>query len=258
MKKLFSLLLLGVVSFAAYKTFEKLTSPPVFETTFKNGNPHLSQAPQQLSKFQQQCERQLPPTSVRVVAQEAPVQEINTEGILDLTAKRGYVGANSFTLGLTTGGYQLKVSSVLNTLTFGNSATCARPTLNVVLSVPLHVVSIAKEVPPGSCLYGVLREHEYRHVAVNQKSLQWAKSVIEAEMKEFFKNQVYYGNTAEMRAQINQAIQNHWIPRTQNLYAEVQQHQLEIDTPDEYARVGRECNGEANRIMHATPGLARR
>jgi hypothetical protein len=46
------------------------------------------------------------------------------------------------------------------------------------------------------------------------------------------------------------------LPRAQQLHAEVEKQQLEIDTPQEYDRLSQVCDGAAAQIIANTPNLA--
>lgn len=219
--------------------------------------PTLLQAQNAETKFTETCEKQLPPTEILVTTELAPVTEVNNEDIRSLTTQEQEYRQGHFTLGLTSEKYRLSVNSKLTTLTDPRSlATCARVALDVSLSEPYHKVSIGREFSPGTCIFNEIRRHEYRHVAVNQNSIQWAKTVVEGELKTQFGNRVFYGDPTTLRQQIDDAVTSYWMPRVEQLHAEVQKQQQLIDTPEEYARLGAVCDGAANRVIAATPNLA--
>jgi hypothetical protein len=203
-----------------------------------------------------ECEKSLPPTEIVVAAQPAPVTEVNNEDIRTLTATQQSFSKGHFTMGLTTEAYSLSVETKLNTLTMSKGKeACLRPSLHVTLSEPYHKVSIAREFAPGTCIFNEIRTHEYRHVAVHQNSLEWARGVIEQEMKSQFGNRIYYGDPQQYKQQIEDAVNTYWLPRAQQLHAEVEKQQLEIDTPQEYDRLSQVCDGAAAQIIANTPNL---
>jgi hypothetical protein len=203
-----------------------------------------------------ECEKSLPPTEIVVTAQPAPVTEVNNEDIRTLTATQQSFSKGHFTMGLTTEAYSLSVTTMLNTLKMPNgTVSCVRPSLHVTLSEPYHKVSIAREFAPGTCIFNEIRTHEYRHVAVHQNSLEWARGIIEQEMKSQFGNRIYYGDPQQYKQQIDDAVNTYWLPRAQQLHAEVEKQQLEIDTPEEYARLSQVCDGAAAQIIANTPNL---
>jgi hypothetical protein len=50
-------------------------------------------------------------------------------------------------------------------------------------------------------------------------------------------------------------VNTYWLPRAQQLHAEVEKQQLEIDTPEEYARLSQVCDGAAAQIIANTSNL---
>lgn len=202
------------------------------------------------------CEKDLPATEIVVKAEPTPVTEVNNEDIRTLTMTQQSFSKGRFTMGLTTEQYNLKVLTKVNSLKMPNgTVSCIRPSLYVTLSEPFHKVSIAKEFAPGTCIFNEIRTHEYRHVAVHQQSLEWARGVIEQEMKAQIGNTIYYGDPKQLQQQVDEAVNTYWLPRAQQLHAEVEKEQLEIDTPQEYERLSSVCDGAARQIIANTPNL---
>jgi hypothetical protein len=207
--------------------------------------------------LQDECQTRLPSSRIVVMATEAPVQEMNNESLRELTAdsaaQNGPGAANQYTLGLTRTTLQLQVRYQLTLLSVpGVSQACARPALSVSITQPYHRVDIAREFAPGSCLYQAIRQHEYRHVRVNQENLRRAKAVIAREMKDYYGNRVFYGTRDEIIQQLDQAVKRYWIPRVQQLHETSQMRQQQIDSPEEYGRMGTICNGELARVLRAS------
>lgn len=216
-------------------------------------------APVSLREVQAQCERLLPATTVEVKVVDAAVMERNDESVRALSHGRADSHAGTFTFGLTTRGFSLAMASGLNSLTMPTmNLSCSRPNLEVTLTMQYHRVSLARELKPGTCLYDAVREHEYRHVQLNRDTLYWAAKVINAEMKEHFANQVYYGNPHDVQAEFQAAVRTYWLPRLKQLDDAGMAQHAQIDTPEEYGRLGRVCNGEANRIIQADDVLRAR
>ena len=202
------------------------------------------------------CEKDLSPTEIVVKTEPAAVTEVNNEDIRTLTMTQQSFSKGRFTMGLTTEQYDLKVLTKVNSLKMPNgTVSCMRPSLYVTLSEPFHKVSIAREFAPGSCIFNEIRTHEYRHVAVHRQSLEWARGVIEQEMKAQIGNTIYYGDPKQLQQQVDEAVNTYWLPRAQQLHAEVEKEQLEIDTPEEYERLSNVCEGAARQIIANTPNL---
>ena len=207
--------------------------------------------------FRTLCEKQLPPTEIEVTARPAPITEVNNEDIRYLTGQQQSFSRGTFTLGLTSEAYSLNVSTRLNLLQMpGGGVACVRPALTFTLTEPYHKVSIAREFAPGTCIFNEVRAHEYRHVAVHQQSLGWARDIIEQELRAQFGNNVYYGAPAQLQHDIQDAVNSYWLPRVQQLHAEVEKRQGEIDTHEEYERLSNVCEGAAKQIIAESPDLA--
>jgi hypothetical protein len=203
------------------------------------------------------CNRILPRNRISVVAQDVPVSESNERSMRTLTYSRASLHQGTAVLGVTETAFGIDMSAELNTEHIpGQSTVCSRLELDVVVSMKFHAVNIARELRPGTCGYEKVREHEYRHVAVNRKTLQTAATVLETEMSEFFGNQIFYGDPAALHAQLKSALQAHWLPRLEQLKEEGLAAHRELDTPEEYASNSTDCEGEIVSLITADSKLA--
>lgn len=209
--------------------------------------------------IQARCEQQLPATKVVVTVVDAHILELNDESVRTLSQSHAANHPGTFTFGLTTRGFSLAMASGLSSLTMPTlNVSCSRPDLEVTLTMQFHRVSVARELRPGSCLYDEVRGHEYRHVQLNRNTLVWAAKVIEKEMKEHFGNQVYYGDPYAVQAEFQEAVRTYWLPRLKQLDDQGMALHAQIDTPEEYARLGQVCNSETRRIIQADEVLRAR
>ena len=128
---------------------------------------------------------------------------------------------------------------------------CARPHIIVTLSLDPHVVSVASEFPEGGCAHRYIREHEMRHVKVNQHTLDDTATRMRQGLLSSFGNQVFYGTPAELENRFNRHIHGEWLPWVKAQMDQTLQLHREIDTPQEYARNRTVCNGEIARVLDA-------
>lgn len=202
------------------------------------------------------CQGSLPRTRVTVLSKETPVTESNEHSISSLTFSHPSYHKGQVILGSTETAFQMDMSADLVSRTVPESGeSCSRLGMTVVVSMRFHVVNIAQELKPGTCSYVKVREHEYRHVAVNRDALYDAAGVLQREMQEFFGQRVFYGDPSKLRQELKVAIDSHWMPRLQQLKeAGLAQHQA-IDTDDEYASNNTDCEGEIPALLRSDAKL---
>jgi hypothetical protein len=205
------------------------------------------------------CERALANTRVTVVAQEVPISESNERGIRSLTFSdggRAHAKRGTAVLGTTEAAFSLVMDSRLNTqVAPASGQSCSRLDLAVVVSMLHHTVNVAREFKPGTCAYDKIREHEYQHVAINNAALHEAASALQSEMRQFFGNKIFYGDPTALLGQLRAALDNHWVPRLQQLKEEVLSEHDDVDSVDEYASNQTDCDGEIPEVLRGDPRL---
>jgi hypothetical protein len=210
----------------------------------------LGTPPPQSFTAERYCQRSLPLTHVTVVPKETIVSESNEHRISSLTFSHPSYHKGQVILGSTETAFQMDMSADLASSPVPNTDEfCSRVGVKVVVSMRFHVVNIARELKPGTCAYNKVREHEYRHVAVNRHALYHAAAVLQREMTLFFGQKVFYGTPADLRKELQGALELHWMPRLQKLKeAGLERHQA-IDTSEEYASNDVDCNGEIPALL---------
>lgn len=212
--------------------------------------PALAQTPS--SAWQAQCEARLPPTSIEVRAEPAPLRVRRDRRIADLMQLQRLPQEIAVTLGLTE--MQLGTRIALRSPTLSHPRerlVCMRPAITVTLSLDPHVVSVASEFEDGSCAHRHILAHEMRHVQVNQLTLVAAAERMRDGMRQSFGNKVYYGTAAELQERLTRHIQTQWLPWVDAQMKHTLQRHREIDTPEEYARNRTVCDGEIARTLDA-------
>lgn len=198
--------------------------------------------------FEQQCELRLPNTRVEVTALPGKLTYDFSRSMAGLTNS----AARQRTLGQVVLG--LTESKVETNMAWGNNllldpegkGSCMRPTLRLTLNIP-QVVSVAREFPRGSCAYNDIMRHELLHVQANQAHAEATALYLQKELTQFFGNKVFYGDEAELLAQLREAITQSWLPLVKTKMDEVnRQHNL-IDSPAEYAKNEFVCGGAISR-----------
>ena len=198
------------------------------------------------------CESRLPPTAIEVKTAHAPIRFTHHRRVAELTGVQQLPHQGFHTLGLTEMRLGTRIDYRSPSLTHPDEPlACARPHIVVTLSLDPHVVSVASEFPEGGCAHRYIREHEMRHVKVNQHTLDDTATRMRQGLRSSFGNQVFYGTPAELENRFNRHIHGEWLPWVKAQMDQTLQLHREIDTPQEYARNRTVCNGEIARVLDA-------
>ena len=212
--------------------------------------PALAQVPS--AAWQAQCEARLPPTSIEVNAEPAPIRHRRDRSVADLTQLQRLPQENAFTLGLTEMQLGTRIAFRSPTLSHPRERLmCMRPAITVTLSLDPHVVSVAREFEEGGCAHRHILAHEMRHVQINQLTLVNAAERMREGMQQSFGNKVYYGEPKELQERLTRHIREQWLPWVDAQMKHTLQRHRDIDTPEEYARNRTVCGGEIARTLDA-------
>ena len=116
------------------------------------------------------------------------------------------------------------------------------------------VVYLARELPYRSCSYQVVMEHEMKHVKMDKVFVgsysPYIPEMLEKAIQEIGVIRASSPEVAEKR--ISAAVTQYMADLGKNFSQVRSTMQAKIDTEDEYARLGKSCNGELSRIISAT------
>jgi hypothetical protein len=115
--------------------------------------------------------------------------------------------------------------------------------LNLQFGYSRRLVQIAREVPEHSCMYNEIREHEYKHVTVDNAIVTDNLAMVTSSLKTFVAS---YGPIAAADAedagrQFKAALKSAIKPTILHLYDLIEAAQDKVDTDAEYARVDNAC-----------------
>ncbi len=153
-------------------------------------------------------------------------------------------------LGLTLSRVEWRSEITVRSGAAAAGGVCAVPSeVRVTLLHAEHIIRLAREIPRGGCLAGEVLAHERRHAEVNRRTLREAADGLRAVARA-------WAARAEARApdvgaaalllqdQLAAAVE----PVLERLrQARAAQH-AQIDSPEEYRRLGRVCPGDQRRI----------
>lgn len=197
------------------------------------------------------CES-LPLPSVQVKRQDAPVTldtSYDYKSITALAAKERQ--SNIRVLGLTRGtsriNAELRIQSVIDP---SRQWECASPQIVVTYGFNPMTVYVAREFPEGSCAYNEIYRHELRHVQTYLDHLaSIEQDITEALAKRFETGRLYRGAVGQTQQMLQKELNDRWLPYLKRQIERVESSQALIDTPQEYERVARSCDGAIRRVI---------
>ncbi len=123
------------------------------------------------------------------------------------------------------------------------------PQIKVALIYSPMKVYIGKEFPPDSCAYQEILKHELRHVRVYQEYLPKVEATIRDALKQAFQAKPLYAPSGQAQTLLQQKINDGWLAYIQAEMDKVKALQALIDTPEEYARLGKLCGGQVQKVL---------
>jgi hypothetical protein len=195
-----------------------------------------------LGSFETRC-AQLPAARFHVVTVPMVVTEDDTEDVAQLTVRSGASADRHRTYGLTVANFGHETESRLRILEEASTGrACATPEVDVTLSMRPTTVYLARELAGDRCQREATRQHELRHVDAYRALLDEAAARLRAELPAAVAREAWSGGSAgDVRRRFDatlRAVLGDFMRTQHEVLAE---RQAGIDTPEEYARVGRAC-----------------
>lgn len=198
----------------------------------------------------EQCESRLKPTEIRVSSEPSKITYDFTRSVQELTQESGSAKRGQSTLGLTKVSFQTSLRYSGNYLVDQPTRkACMRPVVSVKLTVSPQTVFVAREFPQGTCMFNEVAQHELRHVQANQDAVEGAADALQAEMARHYGNRIFMGPQAELQRQLEEEMGRRWMPWAQAELERRRKVHEQIDSPQEYARLGQVCNGAARAAL---------
>ena len=161
-------------------------------------------------------------------------------------------------LGLALAQFGERQQMSVSTQTLANGSVCASvASVRVTFGFESRRVFVARELPPGSCIYNEVQSHEMKHVRADEELLRRYLPRVDERLR------VELRRMSPMRAANGQqavgAIRNRIEQLLRGMLDEfTREHdrvQAQIDTVDEYRRLSASCGGELSRYL---PGAGSR
>lgn len=209
----------------------------------------------QRTPFQARCEDELSKTVSVLTAQQNGYSIDTRLSYRALTAMKGGARANTYVLGLTRTESRMAIGldgPMLQDPVSGYE--CVAPQITVKLFYAPIVIYIGNEFAPGTCAYQEILTHELRHMKAYLDHLPRAEALVRGALAKRFEAKPLYAPKGTARNALAREINSGWLPYIKAEMGKVEVVQAAIDTAQEYARLGKTCNGEIQGILRSRQG----
>ena len=197
------------------------------------------------------------PARVALDMQVVPLRTDYSQSIGQLARKPGrppVTGrtANAHTLGLTASQYNQQWQVSIVTASLGQGRYCgAAQILTVTFGYDQRTVYVARELPQGSCIHAEVLAHEMRHVAVDEQLLREYVPALKRRLEDVVARlgPAQGRSERQVASAIEQPIKAAMRQLIDEFGRERSARQARVDTPAEYERISRSCNGEVSRYI---------
>jgi hypothetical protein len=202
--------------------------------------------------FQASCEDTLGKTISVLSSRDGGYRIDNSVSYRQLAQMKHPAQPNSYVLGLTR--TESRVSIGVGGKLLADPKTgyeCVAPRIDVSLYYLPIVVYVGREFVPGSCAYREILAHEMRHLNAYRDHLPKVETTVRAALARRFQGNPLYAPGGQARALLQREIDSNWMGYVKAELGKVEAVQAGIDTPQEYARLGKICRGEVQSLIRA-------
>ncbi len=215
------------------------------------------------TEFQARCEDSIGATLSVLTGTQSGFRIDNTVGYRSLTvmkaratkgrATKGRARPGQYVLGLTRTESHVSITAGGRLLIDPASGyECIAPQIQVKLHYPPIVVYVSREFAPSSCAYQEVLAHEMRHLTTYLGYLPQAEARVRTALRKRFEDKPLYARTGQAQILLQREIDRGWMPYIKSEMAKVEALQAAIDSPQEYARLGKVCGGEVQSLLRPT------
>jgi hypothetical protein len=182
-----------------------------------------------------------------VFAQPAYNLTTNIEGIQRIAKDTGHSIHESITLGITRYQSFIEFRTPVETTTFANGGACTKVRrADVTIGYRDVTVYVAREVPQGSCGFNEVVAHEQKHIAVNLEVLKEYAPRIQQSLEAYLRDDAVFAgrNRADELALLRKNLQAILDRFGERMIDDNIARQKQVDSPEEYRRLSRVCNGQ--------------
>lgn len=203
--------------------------------------------------FQASCEDAARDASATFATRASGWRVDNTLSYRELTRMKRPGVPGGFVLGLTRteSRVAIQVDGTLLTSPDGR-AECVLPRIAVTLYYQPIVVYVSREFAPDSCAYDEILAHEMRHLKSYLDYLPKVEERVRAKLGGRIAGKPLYARAGESRMLLQREIDRNWMPYIKAEMGRVEKLQAAIDSPREYARLSKVCQGEVQSLIGST------
>jgi hypothetical protein len=177
----------------------------------------------------------------------------NTLSYRDLTRMKRPGVPGGFVLGLTRTESRVAIQIDGTMLASPDGALeCVMPRIAVTLYYLPIVVYVGREFAPDSCAYDEILAHEMRHLKSYLDYLPKVEVRVRDRLAGRFAGKPLYARAGESRMLLQREIDRNWMPYIKAEMGRVEKLQAAIDSPQEYARLSKVCQGEVQSLIGST------
>lgn len=200
--------------------------------------------------FQARCEDTIAKSISVTSARQSGYRVDNSYSLHGLSRMKGSAAPGTYVLGLTRTESQVTVrveGRVLQDTASGYE--CVAPRLTVQLTYLPVIIYVGREFAPGTCAYREILAHEMRHLDAYMDFLPRAEKVVSSALARRFEGKPLYALRGQAHDLLQREVDSGWMPYIKREMAKVEVLQAAIDTPREYARLGKVCAGEVQSLI---------
>ncbi|MDN4054460.1 hypothetical protein QPK32_15365 [Massilia sp. YIM B02763] len=205
------------------------------------------------SAFQQRCEEAAGRAGATFSSRDTGYRVDNSLSWRALTQLKRTAVRNGLVLGLTRAESRVsvKVDGVLLQDPEGSNE-CVMPQVDVTLYYPPIVIYVGSEFAPDTCSYREILAHEMRHLNTYLDFLPKVEERIRTRLARRFSGKPLYARRGQARSMLQAEIDANWMPFIKAEMMRVERLQAAIDSPVEYARLSKVCQGEVQSLIGST------
>jgi len=129
---------------------------------------------------------------------------------------------------------------------------CVLPRVAVTLTYEPIVVYIGREFAPGTCAYRELLAHEMRHLKAYLDALPKVEQTVREKLAPRLDGRAVVARSGQARPMLQREIDGAWLPLIRAEMQGIERRQAAIDSPQEYARLSKVCQGEVQSLIGST------
>ena len=213
----------------------------------------LAGTAQARSPFQVRCEAMARNSSATFSSHDNGYRIDNSIPYRQLTRMKRPAVTNGFVLGLTR--TESRVSVKVDGQMLADPATgieCVAPRIDVALYYQPIVIYVGREFVPDSCAYREILAHEMRHLKSYMDYLPKVEGRARSKLGQLYIGKPLYAGSGRARELLQSEIDRAWMPYIKAEMARVEKMQADIDSPREYARLSKVCQGEVQSLIGST------